>query len=209
MNPNLKKWFRYSKIVDDAGNPRIVYHGTVADFRVFDPKKSNSSSWTGVPEGAFAFSTSASAAASYANRHDVQGWDSPDNEAAWQRLWDANDFFGANAFMLEHYGTRKTTYDCGIVMAVFLRVENPLYVDAQGATWKHIPWRGGEVRTNDLIEYARHHGHDGLFIQNVRDQAEGTATAKSADTIFVFAANQIKSATGNSGAFSEGNDICE
>jgi hypothetical protein len=39
-NPNFRKWFRSSKIVDENGNPLVVYHGTTAkeDFSEFVPK---------------------------------------------------------------------------------------------------------------------------------------------------------------------------
>lgn len=32
----LKRWFGKSKVVDDAGNPKPVYHGTMASFPAFD-----------------------------------------------------------------------------------------------------------------------------------------------------------------------------
>lgn len=34
-NPNFRKWFEGSKVVDDAGNPLTVYHGTNKDFNTF------------------------------------------------------------------------------------------------------------------------------------------------------------------------------
>ena len=36
---NFWKWFGDSKVVDEAGNPLVVYHGTDADFSVFDRSK--------------------------------------------------------------------------------------------------------------------------------------------------------------------------
>jgi hypothetical protein len=35
-NPNFKRWFGDSKVVDDDGNPKIVYHGTTKSFDVFE-----------------------------------------------------------------------------------------------------------------------------------------------------------------------------
>jgi hypothetical protein len=37
---NFNKWFKGSQIVDEAGEPLTVYHGTNADFDAFDPTKS-------------------------------------------------------------------------------------------------------------------------------------------------------------------------
>lgn len=36
--PEFKKWFGDSKIVDENGDPKVVYHGTNNDFQVFDPE---------------------------------------------------------------------------------------------------------------------------------------------------------------------------
>lgn len=38
----FKKWFGNSKVVDEDGNPLVVYHGTEADFTVFDRSKGRS-----------------------------------------------------------------------------------------------------------------------------------------------------------------------
>lgn len=35
----FKKWFANSEVVDENGNPLVVYHGTNADFTEFDPRK--------------------------------------------------------------------------------------------------------------------------------------------------------------------------
>lgn len=39
LNQNFQKWFSDSKIVDDSGNPKILYHGTDQKFNVFDINK--------------------------------------------------------------------------------------------------------------------------------------------------------------------------
>ena len=45
--PEFKRWFRSSVVVDDAGIPMVVYHGTVNDFNVFDSSKVTYSMWNG------------------------------------------------------------------------------------------------------------------------------------------------------------------
>ena len=62
----LKKFAKGSKVIDDAGNPLTVYHGTSGGFNSFDPLMSNSSSKTGVPGSTFFFSSSPDVADSYA-----------------------------------------------------------------------------------------------------------------------------------------------
>lgn len=38
-NPNFRKWFGKSKVVDETGKPLVVYHGTKEDFNIFDHAK--------------------------------------------------------------------------------------------------------------------------------------------------------------------------
>jgi hypothetical protein len=38
-SPEFQRWFGDSKVVDDAGKPLVVYHGTDADIKEFDVKK--------------------------------------------------------------------------------------------------------------------------------------------------------------------------
>jgi hypothetical protein len=42
-NPNFRKWFGDSKVVDAEGEPLVVYHGTFRDFSVFDKTKMGAS----------------------------------------------------------------------------------------------------------------------------------------------------------------------
>lgn len=39
QTPEFKNWFGRSKVVDEEGNPLVVYHGTREDFSKFDQKK--------------------------------------------------------------------------------------------------------------------------------------------------------------------------
>lgn len=60
-NPNFKKWFANSKVVDSGGNPLRVYHGTSKDkdFSKFTSKQNGM--W---------FTSSPESASSYANQND-------------------------------------------------------------------------------------------------------------------------------------------
>lgn len=65
----FRRWFGRSKVVDKAGRPLVVFHGTIRPFEAFDPSTSGTKSKTGAPSGTFFFSSSPSVAASYANQH--------------------------------------------------------------------------------------------------------------------------------------------
>jgi hypothetical protein len=48
MNDNLKKWFGDSVVVDEDGNPLVVYHGTTHDFESFELEKGNVENAVGI-----------------------------------------------------------------------------------------------------------------------------------------------------------------
>ena len=37
----FKNWFKKSKVKNDDGTPKVMYHGTASEFWTFDMKKSN------------------------------------------------------------------------------------------------------------------------------------------------------------------------
>lgn len=67
--------------------------------------------------------------------------------------------------------------------------------------------QGPGVTTNSVAEEALRYGHDGAIIRQVVDDGGRSGYIVEADDVFViFDANQAKSATQNTGAFSPGND---
>ena len=93
-----------------------------------------------------------------------------------------------------------------VVQPSYLRMLNPLIVDAKGEPWMRIPYEGQTVTTDYLAISARNLGHDGVIIKNVDDdiyESDGEGTVY----ITMGKKAQIKSATGNSGAFGETNDV--
>lgn len=45
--PEFKKWFGKSKVVDEKGNPLVVYHGTTHSWTIYDKEKGNPNSFLG------------------------------------------------------------------------------------------------------------------------------------------------------------------
>ena len=177
--PSFKAWFgdwqndpkNASKVVHPkTGEPLVVYHGTAADFAVFDKERSNSQSRTGVPHGAFFFT------------------DNPEV---------------ADSYTVEYQGNFTKTYRDGArTMPLFLNIRKPLKVNAKGENWNYILYKGEDHTTNSLAEMAQHSGkNDGVLIARVRDRGRGAVQAKHATVFATFDPAQIKSATGNSGAF--------
>ena len=70
-SPQFKAWFRDSKVVDAAGKPLVVYHGTDQDFDSFGTKESLALFKNlGIPDGTFFFTGSPETAATYAQSDD-------------------------------------------------------------------------------------------------------------------------------------------
>ncbi len=69
----FKRWFGKSKIVNEDGTPKVVYHATKADFTQFDPnlQGKNFMGWSELGKG-FYFSTSEKGAREYVRGDDTK-----------------------------------------------------------------------------------------------------------------------------------------
>lgn len=65
---NFRRWFGDSKVVDAEGKPLVVYHGTEADFSVFDPEKIGSANTQTKRGSGFYFAKDPALTSRYANR---------------------------------------------------------------------------------------------------------------------------------------------
>ena len=93
----------------------------------------------------------------------------------------------------------------GFVEPVYMRLLNPLEVDAKGGTQMSMPYKGMNVGMTYLLKEAKKEGHDGIIVRNVEDIVEDNGTTDYYVSLGKKA--QIKSATGNTGEFGETNDI--
>lgn len=170
-NPNFDAWFIGSKVVDKAGKPLVVYHGSpdmrfMKEGAIFKSQKDRLG--MGQAQGAHWFTPSPSTARSYADPHR------------------AFDYQNAEE---------------GVIPA-YLKLENPLVIDAGGQNWRDAQRVG---KTGDVIAEARAAGHDGVIIRGVKDDYINGKKTKPTDTYVVFDSVQIKHATGNNGNFDPAN----
>lgn len=212
--PAFQDWFGDSKVVDDAGAPRVVYHGSRrAGFNTFDTDGSGKTSGT----GAF-FTSSPLGASTYSNtRNDAVVSEDPDFDP--QYVGEPGNY------------------------PVYLTIKNPLVVDAGGKNWDSIgaeqEWfavdENGDVleyftneddanhfrdthedfveieesqdpgtgaSTDDIVRQAREDGYDGVIFENITDEGPyGQGYGWDDNVWVVFDPTQIKSATGNRGTF--------
>ena len=175
--PAFKKFFGDSKVVDANGEPLIVYHGTNEDFVEFNPyaakKTQGGESLRGT--NAMFFTNSTELASAYTGV--------------------AKSVLTGESFAYP----RESAYG-GNVMPVYLSMQNPMIVDAEGQLYNKV---------EPLIREAKKKGHDGVIFKNVRDQpgAGGSLQTLSHDAYVVFKKEQIKSAIGNRGTFDESGNI--
>jgi len=202
---NFARWFGSSKVVDEDGNPLRVYHGTTADFNEFKP---------GNPSAAGAgiyFAENPEVANNFSEFRD-----SGKTYPAYLSIEKPFDFSGANSIS-EAEGlievAKKVSPESFDSSSAFGRYAEPDYKRhlKEGASggvvdgftvWDSLRQAVGKENVNKVLSAA---GYDGI-IHDTRDGAGTPARAgeESNDGIVwvAFSPSQIKSATGNSGAFS-------
>ncbi len=180
-NPAFRRWFGDSEVVDKHGRPKVVYHGA--------------------PGGGFTVFRGGEGI------YFTDKWD-----VAISYIEDFDEDFG-----LGPHSSDPTTplgapenYEDGIY-AVYLRIENPLYVDANGSDFNEINlsdtgfgyFEGETGSISDLVRDAEREGYDGLVVENVFDMGPHYRTGPEVkSTIYVvFDPRQIKSASVQRGTY--------
>jgi hypothetical protein len=178
VQENFGDWFGASKAVDNDGQPLVLYHGTNSlsngdAIAALDPKYCGSSMGNAYKHSAVFFSESPDVASGYAHsRLIVQHPESMLN----------NKNYGGNVF------------------PVYLSLQSPLIVDAQGKKFR-------EVMAAAIRRAGNAKKYDSLIVRNVIDShREGNEASRTLPSTVhvVFDASQIKSAVGNSGLYLKG-----
>lgn len=236
--PEFKKWFGDSKVVDENGKPKVMYHGTPrSGFSTFDRKASGRDgldslgSWfTNSPDQARLYSGAIDGSAIYpvhlSIKNPVVFFRTADNAAKagteFRRLTALHDELKQNA------GFTKTEYEEYIPINAkvlktgtksLTRPEKQRYDELNNLSksrWEQVNEAlNGRDLNDTLIDLKRHvkeqgaenlrqslidRGYDGIILQNTTGDSSGFERPP-ADMYIAFHPEQIKSATGNSGAF--------
>ena len=209
----FKNWFGDSKVVDDAGKPLAVYHGTNNDFTEFKPgfrgASENETSKIG-----FWFTDNPDTAASFAQRQSSEYITKTDPNTGEVMKWEDGQ---PKKF--------RAPDEVGQVMPVYLSMKNPLVFETKGKVdafesfmdfrdqWAEYvngtkgvegAWRKKYVAINtektnkDFLNYLKENGHDGVILKNTEyDAPEG----KTINQYMLTDPTAIKSAIGNKGTF--------
>ncbi len=208
----FKAWFGDSKVVDAAGKPLVVYHGTNQPLEAFSFDRGGMA--TGKGGGAtkgFFFTSDENEAGDYAeNAGNVVVSNVEQFERERSRLqkevsrlekvaqrtnkradWDAYEQAMLAWETLEIDATREDPNVGRNVIAGYLSIQNPMTID----------FAGGKISSaSDLetqVAAAKAAGHDGLILRNINDSPKGGYVS---DHFVAFEATQIKSAD-NRGTF--------
>ncbi len=211
----FSRWFDGSQVAASDGKPLVVYHGTDADFTVFDSAMKGGNTSHPTSKLGFFATTNPNVANLF-----VKGKANSEEEAqsisragALARAMAEAAGFSSVFDMPPHTPERKAIHEAvsqeaamtnirygGQVMPLYMSIRNPLRL-----TWEEwalaadqfSPTHEQEVEL--LIERAKAGGHDGLMIpaNNYPEYA--------GETYVAFKPEQIKSAVGNNGNFDSQN----
>lgn len=118
---------------------------------------------------------------------------------------DGNLWFTSSPNAASNYAANDTDGEFkegANIIPAYIHMENPLVINADGASYDDINFDGDSWISDDLADEARRRGHDGLILKNVRDAGDNNTIV---DVFHVLHGRQIKSAIGNNGAFDPNN----
>lgn len=211
-----------SKVVDENGEPLIVYHGTNADnITAFSLEKAKHNT------GIF-LSKSKNVARSYVDWLNINYYGKIINDELNNfNIYESYDEYKnrvlesekdadlpfSSLMSEEAFNAKKAAiinFD-EHVYNTFVNLRNPLIVDAKKRKWDSILFKGVKNTTESLAVYAKKHGYDGVIVTDVEDnglknQNDIISGYEISDEYIAFNPNQIKSATDNVGTFSRTDD---
>jgi len=189
--PSFKNWFgdwendkeNASKVLDENGEPLVVYHGSNQWFQVFNEGKTNKSSNVNTPDNTIFTNDNKEIASSFQNYYGGKVTDVIlDENSPLHRKYD--------------WGT----YRAGGVYSLFMNLRNPKIVDYKGQTWK-----ADGMNINDEVAKAMQKGYDGFIAKNIIDVGFTDVTPPASNDYIAFNNTAVKSATDNNGNFDASN----
>jgi thioredoxin reductase len=202
--PQFKQWFKDSKVTDEDGNPKVVYHGTApkVPFSAFDRKKLGSA--TGMSEAAntgFFFTDEPKSASYFAEFAAIYN-----NNRLYNKMRGSmSDFNPPSKGLPEGYVPERAQ-----IIPAYLSIQNPYKVDSV-ALWKKFMDVDPEGQSA-IMKYLRNRGHDGIELDFSNDQMHRFMTEITGHSFFqgsdpnakvwiAFEPEQIKSSIANKGTF--------
>lgn len=198
----FKDWFgdwendpaNASKVVDENGEPLVVYHGTTKKFNIFNKADKYREDW-GVRDYGMYFSNSYNTAKWYSLDYEkkLREYEEYEEKLAdaeknndWQKWKEIRESFKKYDFDF----TKK--FQSINILSCFLSIKNPLIIDANGKEWFKV--LKGAV--NEALSFNK----DGMIVRDVIEIGKDIQT-----TFVTFEPEQIKLADGTNTTFDGGN----
>jgi len=175
--PEFKRFFSGSKVVDEDGNPLVVYHATSKDFLYFDPKKLSKN--TKHP----------TAKLGYFSAVDPSSTDEFITTPYGTRKGEYEE--GANVMPLYASIKNPVTIDSGQFVMQSMALQN-------------MPKKKADKFIDDYIQSLRDNGHDGILIKaNKSGRGLAGGNEFTSDNWVALDNTQFKSAIGNVGSYGQ------
>lgn len=152
-NPNFAKFFESSKVVDEAGEPLRVYHGTQGDFESFDPSIGNSEGDFG--RGIYMSTSTDDVAENYAG----MGPDATDKAERYVDRY-GDGFYEDDA--IEQARRELGMVNQGFTMPMYASLRNPVVLGKRGTIFDYNDNYDPELEdyvgepTGKLVEFFDH-----------------------------------------------------
>ncbi|MCF8339615.1 MAG: hypothetical protein K9I82_01440 [Chitinophagaceae bacterium] len=208
----FKKWFDGSKVVDDNQNPLVVYHGASSTFKDF--KSSFDGIWfsdninvaetitgiIGLKKPKYSKRVKEILNGDYKNINDLLGElikvgfrverrreeDVYGNKKSYIYIIDKNGYEHKLSDYIRPMDVKTEIIKRGTNYAVFLKIINPLIVNAKNSEWDNIIFNGEKSSTADISIFAKEHGFDGVIFNNLYE------FGIKSNVYIVYDNNQIK-----------------
>jgi len=200
--PEFKAWFgdwendpkNASKVVDENGEPLVVYHGTTKNFNIFEKADKLREDWDVRDYGMY-FSSSKNTAKWYSLDYtkklsSFEKYESDLEEAKKNQDWD--NYLKIREQNKKHDFDLTEQFESIIILECFLNIRNPLLIDAHGKEWFKV--------LVGAVDEALYLGANGIIVKNVVEIGNEIQT-----TYIAFEPNQIKLADGSNTTFDDNN----
>lgn len=211
-----REYFKDSKVVDENGNLKVMYHGTPnGGFHTFSPNYTYdgiSMFFTDRNDVAATYSSSYETyeAKAFRSTEEINGffaeigqtdYEVVEGDGKYTLLEDGDEVATAES-LDEIYDEFRNWVGVGygdVNYKAYLNITNPFVMDAEGAQWNELTYRdeSGELKsgtTRDVTKYAKEQGYDGVIFNNIVDGGGYSNGSEGTSTVAVaFSPEQIKS----------------
>lgn len=167
-----------SQVLDENGEPLVVYHGSNYWFTVFNEGETNKTN-VNTPAGTIFTNDNKEVASSFENYYGGKIKDVIlDKDSPLHRKYD--------------WGV----YRDGGVYSLFMNLRNPKIMDYDGKRWNQEG-----MNINEEVAKAKQEGYDGFIAKNIIDVGFTDTTPPASNDYIAFNNTDVKSATDNNGSF--------